>query len=203
MFQYQTKNLSSFLGPQNATIGISRSKAPAVQQLQPEMEMMFKLDQDSEQELYQTILEYLYQCHPILDYLQDLEHGNNTEIAQSRTRGILSIFQYDSIMKHKVICHWITIKHAVSRMKMPHVQDCAISVLSDTYWKTDMFQYCLTLSFHYLCIVWYILEDRYVPVLPDTLIPVSLYCLIHTVRQICSSIAWHSHSIISVLSDTY
>ena len=78
-----------------------------------------------------------------------------------------------------------------------------ISVLSDTYWKTHMFQYCLTLSFHYLCIVWYILEDTYVPVLPDTLVPLSLYCLIHTGRHICSSIAWHSHSIISVLSDTY
>ena len=78
-----------------------------------------------------------------------------------------------------------------------------ISVLSGTYWKTDMLQYCLTLSFHYLCIVWYILEDRYVAVLPDTLVPLSLYCLIHTGRQICCSIAWYSRSIISVLSDTY
>ena len=39
-----------------------------------------------------------------------------------------SIFHCDS-MKHKVIPHWITMKYAVSCMKMPHVRDCTISIL--------------------------------------------------------------------------
>ena len=40
-----------------------------------------------------------------------------------------SIFHCDS-MKHNVILHWITIKYAVSCVKLPHLQVCAISVLS-------------------------------------------------------------------------
>ena len=50
---------------------------------------------------------------------------DNREDAESRTRGI---FHCDS-MKHKVILHWITMKCAVSRMKMPRVRDSASSLL--------------------------------------------------------------------------
>ena len=35
---------------------------------------------------------------------------------------------YCDSMKYKVILYWITMKYAVSHMKMPHVQDCTISV---------------------------------------------------------------------------
>ena len=42
------------------------------------------------------------------------------------------IFQCHS-MKLKVILHWITVKYAVSHMKIPHVRDCAISVIRIFY----------------------------------------------------------------------
>ena len=41
----------------------------------------------------------------------------------------IALFNCDS-MKHKVILHWITTKYSVSRMKIPYVRDCAISVIS-------------------------------------------------------------------------
>ena len=45
---------------------------------------------------------------------------------------------YCDSMKHKVILHWITMKYSVSRMKMPHVRECAISLIDQAriLWQT-------------------------------------------------------------------
>ena len=39
-----------------------------------------------------------------------------------------SIFHCDSV-KYDLMFHWITMENAISRVEMPHVRDCAISVL--------------------------------------------------------------------------
>ena len=49
-----------------------------------------------------------------------------------------SIFHCDS-MKNNLLLHWITMEYAMSRMKMPHIRDCTISVQGEsgksvTFW---------------------------------------------------------------------
>ena len=67
------------------------------------------------------------------------------KVADSCTLGIFiwdtnGIFHCDS-MKHKVILHWLKLKLAVSRMKMPHVREFATSLICMTVPESSVWVY--------------------------------------------------------------
>ena len=51
------------------------------------------------------------------------------------------IFHSDS-KRYNLMLHWITMEYAVSRLKMPYIWDCAISVLS-----ASSYSFCLVTSY--------------------------------------------------------